>query len=99
MRTETGVNERDLLGLWVIHCKLATAALERKQGGRRMARPFFAERWIVVRANSGGNPHSAFFIEHRIVHVGLAVPDGFVPPIRRGRHNLVVSTRRSLRIA
>src|SRR3989442_2319740 len=64
-----------------------------------MARAFFTERWIFARADSGGNPDSTLRIEHRIVDIGLAVPDGFVPPIRRRRRNLVVCARWSLRIA
>src|ERR1700704_2771275 len=63
-----------------------------------VARAFFAERWILARADSGGNPDSPLRIERRVVHVGLAVPDRFVPPIRRRCRRLVVCARWRLRI-
>src|SRR5437762_13827643 len=93
VRPKAGVSARHLLGSWIVHGELAPAALERKQNRRWMARPFFAEGWIVARTNSGCNPHSTLFIEHRIVHVALAMPNGFVSPIGRRRSWLVVRTR------
>src|SRR5580704_10071744 len=99
MRTKTGVNERDLLRLWIVHGELPAARFERKGDCRRVARTFFAERWILARADSGGNPDSPLRIEHRVVHVGLAVPDRFVSPIGGRFHRLVVCARWRLRIA
>src|SRR5713226_8163993 len=63
-----------------------------------MARPLLAEGRIVTGADSGGDPHSSFFIEHRIVDVGLTVPDRFVPPIWRRRSHFIVAARWSFRI-
>src|SRR5437870_3188898 len=99
MGAKTGVNERELLGSWIVHGELPPAALKGKQDRRRMGRPFLAEGWVVAWTNSGGDPHSSFFIEHWIVHVGAAIPNGFVSPIRRRNSRLVVCARWSLWIA
>src|SRR5438552_12169429 len=98
MGTKTGVNERELPRLGIVHGQLPAARFEREQNRRRMARPFFAERWIVTRANPGGDPDSSLFIKHGIVDVGLAVPNGFLSPIRRRRWGLIVAARWRLRV-
>ena len=98
MGTKTGVNERELPRLGIVHGQLPAARFEREQNRRRMARPFFAERWIVTRANPGGDPDSSLFIKHGIVDVGLAVPNGFISPIRRRRRRLIVAARWRLRV-
>src|SRR6266699_3126251 len=96
---ETSVNQRDLLGFRIVSGELAATALERKQDRRRMTRSFFAKRRIIAGTDSGSNPHPPFPIEHGIVNVGLAVPNGFISPIRRWCADLVISTRGGLRIA
>src|SRR5580700_7980590 len=99
MRTKTGVNKRDLLRLWIVHSELPATRFQGEQDCRRVARAFFAKRWIFARADPGGNPDSPLPIKHGIVDIGLAVPDGFVPPIWRRCRDLVVCARWRLRVA
>src|SRR5262245_108660 len=98
MRAKARVNERDLLRLWIVHSELSATRFKGEQDCRRVGRTFFTERGIFARPDSGGNPDSPLPIEHRIVDVGLAMPDGFVPPIWRRRRDLVICTRWRIRI-
>ena len=55
--------------------------------------PCFAERGIVARTNSSGEPQASAFVEHRIVDRRMAVPDSFIAPNWRGLHRLRLSRR------
>src|SRR5438045_658679 len=80
VRAETRVDERELLSLWIVHCELPAAAVQRKQFRRWVTRSFFAKGRVLGWTNYGGEPDSPLFIEHRVMHVSLAVPDRFVAP-------------------
>src|SRR5229473_18508 len=58
-----------------------------------MARTFLAVSWILGRTDYGSEPDAALLIEHRVMHVGLAVPDGFVAPVGRRLHRFPRSGR------
>src|SRR5215475_9364960 len=87
VRTETGINERKLLVLWIEHTEVAASSFDRKEFRRWMVRAFFAEGRIIRRTNSGGNPDSALFVEHRVMNRGLTFPNAFRSPIRRRREH------------
>ena len=56
-----------------------------------MVRSRLAESGLVFgRAHSCGEPDAAFGIEHGIVDGGLAVPNCFPAPVRRGIGNIIV---------
>src|ERR1700676_302807 len=98
MCAKTGVDERELFRLWIVHRELAATGFEGEQDSRRMARAFVAESRVFAAADSGSNPQATLPIEHRIVNIGLAVPDRFVAPVRRRRNNFIVCTRWRFRI-
>ena len=70
------------------------ARVQGEQLRGRMTRPFLAESWVVGHANSGGEPHAAALVEHRVVHVVAAGPDHFRAPVRRRRRHLRRRARR-----
>src|SRR5262249_15261168 len=88
VRVETGIDQRELLRLWIVDGKLTDAALERKDLGGRMRGSFATKRWIVRRTDARGEPHAAQFVEHRVWHVRLAVQDRFGSPVRRRQEHL-----------
>ncbi len=49
-----------------------------------MVRAEFAAFRVVGRPDRGRDPHVAFGVHHGVVHVGFAVPDSLLPPVRRG---------------
>ena len=83
---EAGIDERELLGLGIVHGKLAAGAFDREQLGRGMVRPFLTKGLSGPRPDSGGEPDSPLFIQHRVVHAGLRIPDAFLSPVGRWRH-------------
>src|ERR1700722_7412673 len=99
MRAEAGVNESIFTALRLIHRELPLRRVDRKRHGGRMSRAFFAERWIVGRANSRGVPDPPGTILHRIVGIRPAVPDPLLAPVRRGPQHRVIVGRRRIGIA
>ena len=85
MGAETRANERDQPGFRIVHGEVPVARGEREKLRRHIARSLFAEGRVVTGADSGREPYAPFLVEHRIVHVGPAVPDRFLSPIRRRR--------------
>src|SRR5262245_56548604 len=63
-----------------------------------MARPSLAVVRIVERTDRRRDPHAAFFVEHRVVNVVLALPDRLAAPVRRWLRHRGGSWRR-IRIA
>src|SRR5215470_7678750 len=49
-----------------------------------MLRALLAKVRICGGAYTGGEPHPALLVYHRIVNAGMAVPNDLVPPIHRG---------------
>ena len=96
---KTCVDKRELLGVRIIHCRLAAGTFEREQFRRGIVRSCFAESRIARRPESGCKPHPPQFIEHRIVRIGLTVPDRLVSPIGRGHENGVIRGGGRVRIA
>jgi hypothetical protein len=82
MRAETRVDQCELLALRIVKRELPAAARYWEQFRRGLARSLFAICRVVRRPNYGRKPDAPFLIEHGIVHVGLAVPDRFISPIR-----------------
>ena len=80
--------------LRVVHRKMAVRALDRERLRRRMVRAFPAEAGIRRRPHARREPDASLFVEHRIVHARLAVPDRVLAPVRRGRHRIVPRRRR-----
>ena len=60
-----------------------------------MRRSLFAEIRIRRRSHGGRDPHAPLFVEHRIVDIVLAGPDGLVAPVRRRRRHLRRRGRRA----
>src|SRR5882757_4158972 len=58
-----------------------------------------AESGIVSGTDACGQPDAALVVEHRVVDVGLAIPDLFISPIGRRRGNVIVLGGRSCGIA
>ena len=85
MCAEAGANQRHFLGGRVVPRQVTASSLGRERHRRRMLRPLAAKRRVLARADPGGQPEASSSVEHRIVHVGLTVPDRFVAPIRRWR--------------
>src|SRR5205823_4579645 len=73
MGREAGPDQRDLPGLRVVHGEMAVGLLKRKQLRRRMVRTSLTELRIGGRTDARGKPDPASFVEHGIVHAGLAV--------------------------
>ena len=88
MRAEAGLVGGVLAGLRIVHRHPAVGAVERKLDGRRMARALLAEVGIVRLVAGRGEPDAALPVEHRVVVVGLAVPDVLLAPIGRGLQDL-----------
>src|SRR6476661_4289005 len=59
-----------------------------------MLRSLLAKGGILRRANPRGEPNTSLLVEHRVVHASLAVPDDFVPPVRRRRRGVILGGRR-----
>ena len=55
-----------------------------------MTRTRLAERGVLRRTNTRRDPDTTLSVEHRVVHVGLAVPDRLRPPIRRRDGHLLL---------
>ena len=83
VRPEACADVCDLLGCRVIDGEVPSGIGDRIKLCRRMTRSFFAEIRIGRRPHSGGQPHTALLVEHRIVDVVLAGPDRFFAPVRR----------------
>ena len=98
MRSEAGVDGRDLFGFRIVDLNLPSALNDWKCLGRGMIGPFAAERHGLILANSRGDPHAALFVHGEAVGVRLARPDRFVTPIWRGLHGFRVAFARCLRI-
>ena len=88
MRTEAGLVGGVFAGLRIVHRHPAVGAVERKLDRRRMARALLAEVGIVRLVAGRGQPDAALPVEHRVVVVGLAVPDVLLAPIGRGSQDL-----------
>src|SRR5262249_54854504 len=71
------------------HSEMAVGLFEWEQLRRRMVRPFFAEGRIGRRTDSRSEPDAALFIEHRVVHAGLAISDDLVGPVWRRCHGIL----------
>src|SRR5947208_1443964 len=82
VRAETRADMCELFGLWIVNGEVASGSGHRIELRRRMARSVFAEIRIGRRTYGGSNPHSTFFIDHRIVDVVPAGPDRFLAPVR-----------------
>ncbi len=97
MRREARADQRELAARGIVHGELPAGRIEREHFRRRMVRALLAEVRVGGRTHARGHPDTAFLVHHLIVYAGLAVPDGFGPPIRRRRHR-VGFRRRRLRI-
>src|SRR5947199_898695 len=99
MGAEAGADERELSSRGIVDREVTAGTSERKQLGRRMARPRLANVRVVGRAYRGGEPHATALIEHWVVHVGLTGPDELAAPIGRWLQHLRPGGRRGVGIA
>ena len=86
MRAEAGVDERELLRLWIEYRQLTLVVVDRECFGVRIIRALPAECRRAGGVVGPGHPDSAAAVEHRIVIVEFAVPDLLNPPIGRSCH-------------
>ena len=84
MRAEAGLVGGVFAGLRIVHRHPAVGAVERKLDGRGMRRALLAEGRIVRHVAGRREPDAALPVDHRVVVVGLAVPDVLLAPIGRG---------------
>src|SRR5438093_5372104 len=91
-------DERPLTGLRIVHRELTIGLVERRdfRGGKIGA--LLAIIRILGRANARREPLAAFAVDERVMDTGMAVPNGFVAPIRRVPSS-EIGRRRGLRIA
>src|SRR5437867_5480476 len=99
MRSEAGVDSRDLFGFRIVDLNLPSALNDWKCLGRRMIGSFAAERHCLILANPRGNPHACLIIHGEAMGIGLARPDRFVTPVGRGLHRFRLAFARGLGIA
>jgi hypothetical protein len=92
MRAEAGADRGVLVRAWIVHAEMPASILDRELSRRRVIRALAAEVGVLPWAHGRGDPHSALVVDHRIVSVRAAVPDGLVSEVRRGRGH--VQTRR-----
>ena len=97
MGREAGVDQRELAGRRIEHRHVPRRAVDREHLGRRMIRALAAERRIGGRTQAHREPRTALLVHHRVVRVGLRVPDRLVAPVGRRRHR-IGAVRRRLRI-
>src|SRR5437870_2133330 len=86
---EARADQRELAGFRIVHGEMAVGLVEWEQLRRGMVRPFFAEGRIVRWTDSRSEPDAALFIEHRVVHARLAIPDDLVAPVWRRCHRVL----------
>ena len=92
MGIEAGIDEGVLHRLRIEHRELSSTLLEREDLRRGMVRSRLAKGGIVEPAHRRGQPHSAFFVYHRVVVVDARVPNLPVAPIGR-RHDRLLGRR------
>lgn len=96
---EAGVDEGVLFGGRIEDRQLAPGVVRWKGLRGRMRGTLAAPVGILVAANPRGEPHAALAVEHRVVNVGAAVPDGFFVPVCGRRDDGIVVGRRRIGIA
>ena len=94
MRAVARTDEGHLLRVGIPDGQVPPRAGVGKRLRRRVVRPVQAHRRVVGAAHPRGEPDAAGLIEHRVVDVGLAVPDRLVPPVGRGRQRRARRDRR-----
>ena len=80
---EAGADERPLAGFRVVHGELTIGLVQRRDLRRGMIGACLAIIRVRGRANSRREPHASFVVDQRIMDTRMAVPNGFVAPIRR----------------
>src|ERR1700722_20641534 len=99
MRRETKIDQRELSGFWIVHRRLPPGTLKWEDPCGRLIRSGLAEIRIFSRTDSRGEPNPAMGVEHWVVNIGLAVPDGLLSPIGRGRQDRIIGGIGSFRVA
>src|SRR5215467_15281975 len=94
VRGKTRPDESELARLGIVHGEMTVRLLEREELRRGMIRSLLAESGIVRRTHPRGEPHPPLLVEHRVVHAGLAVPDGLVSPVGRRGSRVFLRRRR-----
>ena len=94
-----GIDEAIFAALGLVDGQAAARLLEWKQLGRGMIRARLAEGGIIWPAHARRVPHAAEMIEHRIVGVGLTVPDALIAPIHRRLDHRIIVRRGRIGIA
>ena len=96
---EAGIDRGGLFGFRIVKFQPSLALIDREQLRRRMIRSRLAKCRRRGLPDTRRGPDARLLIHREAVHRGLAVPDRFVAPERRGRRGLRGEGTRRLRIA
>src|SRR6185437_13872601 len=91
MGAEAGVDEGELLRLWLVHYELALVGVDRIDFGKGIVRALAAIRRRTGRVIGAGQPQPALGVEHVVMICDLRIPDLPHAPIGRRRDRLRLS--------